>query len=291
MSAPPGSAPAPPFAQTPQFWVLMVYALGLGVFGAVAALLFMGLIGFGNNWYTASDPGWFGGQWWWVGRHGGRGSRGRPPAPVDPPSSQDPEPDRRPRARARRPPIGAGDRGRLGRVVDRRRQPGPGAGARVHGRRGRRVGLAATTARRRGRQGEHAGRVRRRLRRVVLQHGDRGHADLGGRPPGRTAHGQDAGRHDRLLQRLVRDLLRRRGRLLPRRLSGALVHVRGLAAAGRYRPGPVRGGGGDAAGHRDEAGSRDVRPAQGAGHRSATDRRPGVRRRRRDPAADDVHRQ
>ncbi|WP_329481621.1 chloride channel protein [Kribbella sp. NBC_01484] len=67
MSAPPGSTPAPPFAQTPQFWVLMVNAVGLGVFGAVAALLFMGLIGLGDNWYTASDPGWFGGQWWWVG--------------------------------------------------------------------------------------------------------------------------------------------------------------------------------------------------------------------------------
>ena len=64
---PSSSAPAPPFPQTPQFWVLMVYALGLGVFGACAALLFMGVIGLGNNWYTASDPGWFGGQWWWVG--------------------------------------------------------------------------------------------------------------------------------------------------------------------------------------------------------------------------------
>ncbi len=62
-----GSAPAPPFPQTPQFWVLMVNALGLGVFGACAALLFMGLIGFGEGWYTLSDSGWFGGQWWWVG--------------------------------------------------------------------------------------------------------------------------------------------------------------------------------------------------------------------------------
>jgi H+/Cl- antiporter ClcA len=67
MSATSGSAPAPPFPQTPQFWVLMAYALGLGVFGACAALLFMGLIGLGDNWYAASDPGWFGGHWWWVG--------------------------------------------------------------------------------------------------------------------------------------------------------------------------------------------------------------------------------
>ena len=73
MSATSGSAPAPPFPQTPQFWVLMAYALGLGVFGAIAALLFMGLIGFGNNWYTVSDPGWFGGDWWWVGVAAGAG--------------------------------------------------------------------------------------------------------------------------------------------------------------------------------------------------------------------------
>ena len=67
MSDTSGSAPAPPFPQTPGFWVLIVLALGLGVFGAVAALLFMGSIGFGSSWYTLSDPGWFGGQWWWVG--------------------------------------------------------------------------------------------------------------------------------------------------------------------------------------------------------------------------------
>ena len=67
MSATSGSTSAPPFLQTPQFWVLMVHALGLGVFGACVALLFMGLIGFGDNWYAVSDPGWFGGHWWWVG--------------------------------------------------------------------------------------------------------------------------------------------------------------------------------------------------------------------------------
>ncbi len=66
MSARSGSAPGPPFPQTPEFWVLMAYALGLGIFGACAALVFMGLIGFGDDWYTMSDPGWFGGRWWWV---------------------------------------------------------------------------------------------------------------------------------------------------------------------------------------------------------------------------------
>ena len=86
MSATSGSAPAPPFPQTPQFWMLMVNALGLGVFGAGAALLFMGLIGLGDNWYTGSGSGVVRRPVVVGGRHGGRGSRGRPTAPVDPPS-------------------------------------------------------------------------------------------------------------------------------------------------------------------------------------------------------------
>jgi H+/Cl- antiporter ClcA len=53
--------------------MLMGYALGLGVFGACVSLLFMGLTGFGNNWYTVSDSGWFGGDWWWVGVTAGAG--------------------------------------------------------------------------------------------------------------------------------------------------------------------------------------------------------------------------
>ena len=39
----------------------------LGILGAAAGLIFMGVIGAGGDWYTDSDPGWFGGQWWWVG--------------------------------------------------------------------------------------------------------------------------------------------------------------------------------------------------------------------------------
>jgi H+/Cl- antiporter ClcA len=55
-----------PFTEKREFWVLMAYAVALGVFGALVALVFMGVIGVGNNWYTDSDSGWFGGQWWWV---------------------------------------------------------------------------------------------------------------------------------------------------------------------------------------------------------------------------------
>ena len=61
------SEPTPvPFVQTREFWVLMGYALLLGVVGAVVGLVFLGVIEAGNNWYDVSDPGWFGGQWWWV---------------------------------------------------------------------------------------------------------------------------------------------------------------------------------------------------------------------------------
>src|SRR4051812_49941065 len=58
--------PTPPFAQTREFWVLMGYAVGLGVFGACVGLVFMGVIDRGGDWYVDSDPGWFGGRWWWV---------------------------------------------------------------------------------------------------------------------------------------------------------------------------------------------------------------------------------
>ena len=44
----------------------MGYALLLGLLGAVAGLVFLGVTGAGNNWYDVSDPGWFGGHWWWV---------------------------------------------------------------------------------------------------------------------------------------------------------------------------------------------------------------------------------
>jgi len=44
----------------------MAYAIALGVLGAFAALVFMGVTGAGGSWYNASNPGWFGGQWWWV---------------------------------------------------------------------------------------------------------------------------------------------------------------------------------------------------------------------------------
>ncbi len=76
MSSASEPAPAPvsvPFGQTRGFWTLMAYALLLGVVGAVAGLVFLGVTGAGNNWYDVSDPGWFGGQWWWVAVTAGAG--------------------------------------------------------------------------------------------------------------------------------------------------------------------------------------------------------------------------
>src|SRR6478736_6467571 len=62
-----------PITQTRGFWVLMGYALVLGVVGAAAGLAFLGVTDLGNNWYDVSDPGWFGGRWWWVAVTAGAG--------------------------------------------------------------------------------------------------------------------------------------------------------------------------------------------------------------------------
>jgi H+/Cl- antiporter ClcA len=61
-----GPAAEPPVTQQREFWVLMGCAVALGVFGAIVGLVFIGVITFGGKWYDDSDPGWFGGQWWWV---------------------------------------------------------------------------------------------------------------------------------------------------------------------------------------------------------------------------------
>jgi H+/Cl- antiporter ClcA len=73
MSASSQPSGPPPFTQNREFWVLMGYAVALGVFGAFAGLVFMGVIGFGGRWYADADPGWFGGQWWWVAVTAGAG--------------------------------------------------------------------------------------------------------------------------------------------------------------------------------------------------------------------------
>ena len=61
-----GPAAGPPVTQQREFWVLMGCAVALGVFGAVAGLVFIGVITAGGTWYDDSDSGWLGGHWWWV---------------------------------------------------------------------------------------------------------------------------------------------------------------------------------------------------------------------------------
>ncbi|HYJ12833.1 MAG TPA: chloride channel protein [Thermomicrobiales bacterium] len=56
----------PSITETRDFWVLVAYALVLGVFGAFVSLLFLGVIGVGDNWFSSSDYDWFGGNWWWI---------------------------------------------------------------------------------------------------------------------------------------------------------------------------------------------------------------------------------
>jgi H+/Cl- antiporter ClcA len=67
VTATPEQPLAVPVTQKREFWVLMAYAVVLGVFGAFAALIFIGVITVGGKWYSDSDPGWFGGHWWWLG--------------------------------------------------------------------------------------------------------------------------------------------------------------------------------------------------------------------------------
>jgi len=62
----PGPTADPPVTHTREFWVLVGYAVALGVFGAFAGLVSLGIVKFGERWSTAASPGWFGGHWWWV---------------------------------------------------------------------------------------------------------------------------------------------------------------------------------------------------------------------------------
>src|SRR6478736_8571820 len=63
----------PPITRTSGFWTLVGYAVALGVLGAAAGLVFMGVIGVGDNWNVDPNPGWFGGQWWWIAVTAGAG--------------------------------------------------------------------------------------------------------------------------------------------------------------------------------------------------------------------------
>ena len=214
-------AASPPVTQGREFWVLMGYAVALGVFGAFAGLVFIGVIKFGGKWYTDSHPGWFGGHWWWVAVAGAAGVavgllRRLTRLPWEDPGLFDDLQTGHVDAGlvpglvavSTASLIGGASLGpekALGSM-------GGGVGSWLAQRRG---------ARQRGLRGEHPVWLRRRLRRAVLQHADRGAADPGGRPAGRAAAHQGPRRDHRGIERLVRRLLRHRRRCVPGRLQGA----------------------------------------------------------------------
>ena len=241
MSAPNEPAPEVPVTQKREFWVLMAYAVVLGVFGAFAGLVFMGVITFGGKWYTDSDPSWFGGHWWWVAITAAAG------VAVGLLRRLTHLPDQIAglfedlKVGARRHQTGSRDRRRLCGVADRRGQSGTGEGSGCHRRRCRHLVGPAKGARRRGLPGEHVGRLHGHVRRTVLQHVDRCDADPGGSPPGRATVPQDPCRRRRRIELRVRHLLRHRRRCVRRCLSGAAVPVRRLATPGRDPPRAVRG--------------------------------------------------
>ena len=56
-----------------EFWMLIGYALILGVFGAFLGLAFLGIVKVGSQWFAATNLGWMGGEWWWVAVTAGAG--------------------------------------------------------------------------------------------------------------------------------------------------------------------------------------------------------------------------
>jgi H+/Cl- antiporter ClcA len=46
--------------------MMVGYAAALGVLGALVGLVFLGVVDAGDGWFTATNLGWMGGQWWWV---------------------------------------------------------------------------------------------------------------------------------------------------------------------------------------------------------------------------------
>lgn len=57
---------APDFTQFKTFWHVLGYSAMLGVVGAVAGLVFLGVTGVGERWYGSTATGWFEGEPWWV---------------------------------------------------------------------------------------------------------------------------------------------------------------------------------------------------------------------------------
>ncbi len=66
-------ATATAFTQRREFWLLLGYAVILGVLGAFVGLMFLGVVNVGSRWFDTTGFGWFEGQWWWVAVTAGAG--------------------------------------------------------------------------------------------------------------------------------------------------------------------------------------------------------------------------
>lgn len=56
----------PAYTQVRSFWELMLTAVFLGIVGAFAGLVFLGVTGLGADWYGEPGLGWFDGEVWWI---------------------------------------------------------------------------------------------------------------------------------------------------------------------------------------------------------------------------------
>jgi chloride channel protein, CIC family len=63
----------PSYTLQRRFWHLLGYAAIVGVFGAIAGLLFLGVTGLGESWYGDTGSGWFEGHPWWIAVAAGAG--------------------------------------------------------------------------------------------------------------------------------------------------------------------------------------------------------------------------
>lgn len=69
----PTTETVPDYTQARSFWELLLTAAFLGVVGAIAGLVFLGVTGIGSDWYGETGIGWFDGELWWIAVAAGAG--------------------------------------------------------------------------------------------------------------------------------------------------------------------------------------------------------------------------